>query len=257
MIRVQSTELERASIAHGFFGRSGGVSVGIYASLNCGFGSGDRREDVAENRARVARALGVADWPVLTVHQVHGTDVIQVADQRWRVGEAPRADALVTDRPGVVLGVLAADCAPVLLADAEIGVIGAAHAGWRGALAGVVEATVAAMERLGAGRQRIAAVVGPCIGPASYEVGPEFRDRFLAEDPTSTAHFHDGPRGRPHFDLGGFLAARIGSLGLGKVELRRHDTLAEPDNWFSYRRGQLAGEPDYGRQLSAIALRAD
>jgi len=243
-------------IRHGFFGRRGGVSRGLYDSLNCGFGSDDARAAVADNRGRVAGALGATAAGLVTVHQVHGIAVAEV-DRPWRPDQAPRADALVTREPGIVLGILAADCAPVLLADATAGVVGAAHAGWKGALAGVVEATVAAMEAAGAARGRIVAAIGPCIGPASYEVGLEFEARFIDADPANRRCFGAGRApDKRHFDLPGYLAGRLGALGLAAVETLGLDTLASPADWFSYRRSCLAHEPDYGRQISAISLAA-
>jgi YfiH family protein len=241
-------------IRHGFFSRVGGVSDGIYASLNCGFGSDDARGAVAENRARVAQALDCAS--LVTVHQVHGTAVARVAAP-WAPGDAPKADALVTTRRDVALGILAADCAPVLLADAAAGVVGAAHAGWKGALAGVVEAAIDAMVQEGAARARIVAAIGPCIGPASYEVGAEFEARFVAVDAANTRFFAAGRAAdKRQFDLPGYLGARLATLGLARVDRLGLDTLPEPARWFSYRRTCLQGEPDYGRQISAIALGA-
>jgi YfiH family protein len=243
-----------AGIRHGFFTRRGGVSAGIYDSLNCGFGSDDDRAAVAENRTRVAGALGASGDRLITVHQVHGTTVARV-DRPWTPDQAPRADGLVTRTPGIVLGILAADCAPVLLADGAAGVIGAAHAGWKGALGGVVEATVAAMVAEGAERSRITAVIGPCIGPASYEVGIEFEARFLEADATNRAFFARGrTQDKRQFDLPGYLLARIGRIGLARVDALGLDTLAGPEDWFSYRRTCLRQEPDYGRQISAITL---
>jgi YfiH family protein len=243
-----------AGVRHGFFTRRGGVSRGIYDSLNCGFGSADDRASVAENRGRVAQALGNAADRLVTVHQVHGVTVARV-DEPWAPGAAPRADGLVTRRPGIVLGILAADCAPVLLADRAACVIGAAHAGWKGALAGIVEATIAAMETLGASRTRLVAAIGPCIGPASYEVGLEFADRFIAADTANQRFFIAGRQpDKRQFDLSGYLLARLETLGLGAVEAVGLDTLGDPARWFSYRRSCLAREPDYGRQISAISL---
>jgi YfiH family protein len=244
-------------LAHGFFPRTGGVSEGIFASRNCGFGSGDRRDAVAENRDRCRRDLGPAE-ALVTVHQVHSPNVVTVA-AAWTPDSAPQADAMVTDRPGLALGILTADCAPILFADAEAGVIGAAHAGWKGALGGVTDATIAAMRALGAVPERIAAAVGPCIGPAGYEVGPEFRDRFLGEDPDSARFFHtpaavNGTTPRPHFDLPGYVAQRLRRAGLRDVTVTGLDTLAREDQFFSYRRTTLRKEPDYGRQISAILL---
>jgi YfiH family protein len=247
--------LDIASIEHGFFTRLGGVSSGIYQSLNCGFGSGDEPRRIAENRARCAAAIGVPSDRLVTTHQVHGVAVAEVTEP-WAAGAAPpRADAMVTRLPGLALGILTADCAPILLADGEAGVIGAAHAGWKGARAGVGEAVVSAMVRLGGAAGRIVAVVGPAIGMASYEVGPEFRDAFLADDPALARFFETGSLGRPHFDLQGFVVSRLAALGLGAVERIEADTCADSTRFFSYRRGRLSGAPDYGRQLSAIALR--
>jgi len=241
-------------VRHGFFTRRGGVSSGLYDSLNCGFGSSDDRLAVAENRGRVAQALGSAADRLVTVHQVHGVTVAPV-EQPWTPDDAPRADALVTRRPGIVLGILAADCAPVLMADAAAGVIGAAHAGWKGARAGIVDATVVAMEALGATRARIVAVIGPCIGPASYEVGLEFEAGFVASDATNQRFFAPGRQpDKRQFDLPGYLLARLGGLGLGAVQAVGLDTLDDPERWFSYRRSCLRREPDYGRQISAISL---
>jgi YfiH family protein len=240
------------SLSHGFFGREGGVSEGLYASLNCGWGSEDERDRVALNRARCAARIGVAKDALLTAYQVHGASVA-VIEAPWDPGSAPRADAMVTGRPGIAIGVLTADCAPVLLADADAGIIGAAHAGWKGAKAGVPRAVVEAMVGLGARPSRIAAVVGPTIGARSYEVGSEFRDVFLADDPAA-ARFFGAEDGRPHFDLQGFVVAALEELGLAAVGRIEADTCAESGRFFSYRRSCHRGEPDYGRQLSAIAL---
>jgi YfiH family protein len=249
----QAPALAAPGIRHGFFGRDGGVSGGIYASLNCGYGSADAPEAVRENRSRVAAALGVGHEALLTVHQAHSA-VAVAADAPWPARQPPRADAMVTRRPGLALGVLAADCAPVLFADAEAGVVGAAHAGWRGALDGVLSATVTAMTRLGARPERIAAAIGPCIGQASYEVGPEFRARFLAVDDGHERHFAAGDGGRFRFDLPGFVAARLAAAGLAAVTRLDIDTYPEKNRQFSYRRATHRGEPDYGRAISAIVL---
>jgi YfiH family protein len=247
--------LAHQRIAHGFFTRQGGVSEGIYASLNCGPGSRDVRDTVVENRRRVAASLGVDAARLVTVYQIHSPDVVAV-ETPWTMDDPPRADALVTARPGLALGVLAADCTPVLFADAEAGVIGAAHAGWRGALAGVTDQTVQAMEALGARRNNIAAAVGPCIAQPSYEVGPEFIDAFAAADPVNRTYFRDSDRADHYrFDLTGYVADRLSALGLAVVERLDRDTYAEPDLFFSYRRTTHLGEADYGRQISAIALR--
>lgn len=254
MIQAQ-TLADLDGIQHRFFTRRGGVSSGLYSSLNCGYGSGDQPDNVRENRRRVAGQFGLDEPDLQTVHQIHSTDVLTVADDRWSSPGAPKADGLVTDRPGVVLGVLAADCAPVLLADGEAGVIGACHAGWKGALGGVADATVAAMEKLGARRERIRAAIGPCIGPASYEVGPEFPAPFLAQDPANERFFRAAERaGHFMFDLPGYLLHRIARNGVA-VAATGHDTLAGTDDFFRYRRNTLQGVRDYGRGLSAIALR--
>lgn len=243
------------AISHAFFTTEGGVSRGLFASLNCGYGSADDPANVRENRARAAARFGLPEERLLTLHQIHSTDVLTVEDALWRSPGAPKADALVTARPGVALGVLAADCAPVLLADPDAHVIGAAHAGWRGALGGVAEATIAAMERLGARRGRIRAAIGPCIGPASYEVGPEFPAPFLAQDAANARFFAPSSRAGHHmFDLPGYLLRRLSLAGIGSAEATARDTLAETGTFFSYRRNTLAGTKEYGRGLSAIAL---
>jgi hypothetical protein len=251
MIERKAAALAR--VRHGFYGRDGGVSGGIYRTLNCGYGSRDDRAAVHENRSRVAAALGVGHGALLTVHQVHSPTAIEVT-QAWDVLRPPQADAMVTKVPGLALGVLAADCAPVLFADAEAGVVGAAHAGWKGALDGVLEATVAAMVRLGARAGHIAAAVGPCIAQASYEVGPEFRDRFLAADPGHGRWFAAGRDGRCQFDLAGFAASRLAAAGVGTVERLEIDTYPEDNRQFSYRRATHRNEPGYGRAISAVML---
>ncbi len=248
-------------IAHGFFGRSGGVSTGIYESLNCGPGSGDARANVVENRRRVSQALdGVA---LATLGQIHGTAVVTVTTP-WPIGETavedaqhiPLGDAMVTATPGIALGILTADCAPVLFADAQARVIGAAHAGWRGALTGVLEATLAAMETLGAARGRIVAAIGPCIAQANYEVGPEFHARFLDEDASHARFFVAGARADHYqFNLEGFVAARLGAAGVDKIEALGACTYARDADFFSFRRNTHRGESDYGREISAIVLR--
>jgi hypothetical protein len=243
-----------SGVRHRFFTRKGGVSAGLYTSLNCGYGSGDSPDNVRENRRRVAELFGLDEPDLLTLHQIHSAEVLTVAQDRWTSPGAPRADGLVTDRPGVALGVMAADCAPVLLADGQARVIGAAHAGWKGALTGVVEATIAAMEKLGARRERLNVVIGPCIGRDSYEVGPEFPAPFLAQDEANRAFFKPSPRaGHFIFDLAGYLVQRIAKVGV-TATATRHDTLGAPEDFFSYRRNTLDGIRDYGRGLSAIAL---
>jgi len=242
------------SIRHGFFTREGGVSEGLFASLNCGFGSGDDAVKVARNRAIAMARLGLAEDRLITCRQVHSATVITV-ETAWRREDSPSADGMATSRPGIALGVLAADCAPVLFADPQVGVIGAAHGGWRGALTGVMEATVAAMAALGAAPSRIRAGIGPCIAQDSYEVGPEFPGRFAEIDPASAAFFVPAARpGHFRFDLPGYIAHRLRRLGLGAVASAACDTVADPARFFSYRRACLTGERDYGRALAAITL---
>ncbi len=241
-----------SAVPHGFFTRAGGVSTGLYAQLNCGPGSSDDPHAVQENRRRVATALGAA-YGLATLYQVHGREVVTVTGD-YDIGQRPKADGLVTARRGIALGVLSADCAPVLFADAVAGVIGACHAGWRGALAGVTDATVAAMEALGAQRNRIAAAIGPCIGQPSYEVSAPFRAEFLAADIGNDRFFGPGKRdGHWQFDLPGYLMQRLKTAGISAESLGL-DTCSDPARFFSYRRMTLAGEADYGRQVSAIAL---
>lgn len=241
-------------VAHGFFGRRGGVSDGIYGSLNCGQSSGDDPEKVAANRARVAGTLGVEPEYLLSAFQVHSADVHVVTDG-WDASGRPKVDGLVTRVRGVALGVLAADCGPVLFADAEAGVIGACHAGWRGAVAGVIGTTVEAMEGEGARRGRIRAVLGPTIAQKSYEVGPEFPAPFLAQDEGNARFFREAPReGHYLFDLPGYIVARLEALGVAEAGYTGHDTCAEADDFFSYRRNTKAGEKRYGRNISVIAL---
>ena len=243
-------------IRHGFFTRQGGVSNGIYASLNCGVGSNDERAHVQENRARVAAELGVAADRLATPYQIHSPDVV-VVDEVWATGEGPKADAVVTNCPGIAIGVGTADCGPVLFADSEAGVVGAAHAGWKGAFTGVLEATIAAMEGLGARRERIVAVLGPTISKSAYEVGPEFRARFLEAAEANAAFFTPSARADHHqFDLPAFIGSRLRAAGLGTVDDLALCTYADPARFFSYRRTTHAGEPDYGRLLHAITLAA-
>lgn len=243
--------LKSARTVHGFFGREGGVSGGIYAGLNCGTGSYDNKLAVAENRRRVAAAMGMKPENLTTVHQVHSPNVVVV--NATITGNPPQADAMVTDVPGVLLGILTADCAPVLFADHNAGVVGAAHAGWGGAYGGVLENTVMAMEKLGADRARIRAVVGPCIAQASYEVGPEFIDRFSADD--RAQYFIRSDRaGHYRFDLPAYAIGRLRGAGLQRIAVLAMDTYTEADYFFSYRRATHHGEPDYGRQISVIGL---
>jgi YfiH family protein len=241
-------------VRHGFFTRRGGVSEGIYAWLNCGYGSGDDRAKVVENRRRALAMIGLPEEALATAYQVHSADVAEVTVP-WPLDARPRVDAMVTTRPGVALGIGTADCAPVLFADPVARVIGAAHAGWRGAVDGVIEATVQRMIRLGADARRIHAAIGPCIGQASYEVGPEFPRPFLRQDSENSRFFISSKRvGHFMFDLPGYVASRLRRLGLAAVDQSTHDTCGETDLFFSYRRTTLAGEKDYGRGLSVIAL---
>ena len=240
-----------ADTRHGFFTRRGGASSGVFAGLNCGQGSSDQTEIVGINRARVAEAMGVAADHLVGVHQVHSDRVVHATGP---LPEKPRADGLVTASPGIALSVLAADCQPVLFADAEAGVIGAAHAGWRGALDGILEATVSAMETLGAARGRIAAVIGPCISQRAYEVGPEFFEEFIDRDRSYDRFFIQGAGDRMLFDLPGFGLKRLRDAGVGQAEWTRHCTYSDPDRFYSYRRTTHAREADYGRLISAIAL---
>jgi len=242
-------------LRHGFFTRRGGVSEGPWAALNCSLSGQDDRERVRENRRRAAAAFGLEAAALHGLTQVHGVAVAEVTAPGWREGEGPRADAMVTRRPGVALGIITADCAPVLFADATAGVIGAAHAGWRGAVDGVLEATVAAMVGLGATAAGIVASVGPCIGQASYEVGADLRDAVLARNPADSCCFGDGKRaGHWQFDLAGYCAARLAALGLGRIEGAAIDTLANEARFFSHRRRTLAGGGPIGHQLSAIMI---
>jgi len=253
---VSSVEVSRAialgDMPHGFLGRRGGVSTGELAGLNVGYGSTDERSAIEQNRARAVAAL-LPGAELATVHQVHSAEAVHV-DRPWAQAERPHADAMVTDRPNVLLGILTADCAPVLLADRRAVVVGAAHAGWRGALAGVTDAAILAMERLGAKREHIHAAVGPCIAQPSYEVDAEFRTRFVAADADNVRFFVPGAANKPHFDLEAYVVHRLIAAGIGEVEALNLDTYAAADRFYSYRRATHQGEADYGRQLSAIAL---
>ncbi|NQV82073.1 MAG: peptidoglycan editing factor PgeF [Alphaproteobacteria bacterium] len=239
-------------VAHGFFTRQGGVSTGIYASLNCGVGSDDSRDNVRRNRARVLQQIGAPTGTLNTVHQVHGT-VVAEATGAWPA-EPPVADGVVSCTPGVVIGILTADCAPVLFADRDAGVIGGAHCGWRGALDGVAEQVVERMVAMGAQTSRIVAAVGPAIAQASYEVSADFEATFIAKDPHATAFFAPGKLGHAQFDLPGYVVDRLRRAGLMSVAWTGHDTYVGEAGFFSYRRATHRHEPDYGRQVSAIAL---
>lgn len=242
-------------VAHGFLGRRGGVSEGVCAGLNVGWGSDDSREAIAENRRRAVEAVAPGAR-LASLHQVHSGDALYV-DHPFPDDDRPHADAMVTDRPGLILGILTADCAPILFADAGAGVIGAAHAGWKGAFTGVVEATVAEMERRGADRSRIAAAVGPCIARRSYEVDEAFLRRFSEADPENERFFTLGREGHHQFDLEAFVLSRLAEAGLRSVEALGSDTYSQPDRFYSYRRATHRGEPTYGRQISLISLGAE
>jgi YfiH family protein len=253
---LQSSSLAALpGISHAFFTRHGGISTGLYASLNGGQGSGDQPQHVDENRARMAGVIGVAPEALITAYQVHSPDVI-VVERPWSRAERPRADGMVTRIPGIGLGVSTADCGPVLLADATARVIGAAHAGWKGALAGILESTIAAMERLGAARSRMTVAIGPMIRQASYEVGPDFVARFRAADRDNHRFFVPSRRAdHAMFDLAGYIAARLNRAGIERLEDLGHCTYADP-RFFSYRRSVHRAEADYGRHINAIALTA-
>ena len=240
-----------APLRHGFFTRKGGASSGVFAGLNCGQGSSDQSEIVAINCGRVAKALQVNQDHLVTVHQVHSADVVRVGAP---LSDRPRADAMVTATPGLALSVLTADCQPVLFADRQAGVIGAAHAGWRGTLDGVLEATVDAMEALGADRANIAAVIGPSISQAAYEVGPEFMEAFLDDDPDNHRFFINGQGDRYLFDLPAYGLSRLRAAGIAHAEWTRYCTYQDAARFYSYRRATHAGEADYGRLISAIRL---
>jgi len=234
---------------HGFLGRRGGVSTGVCAGLNVGLGSSDDPAAIEENRRRAVAAV-LPDARLVTVYQIHSADC--VVAEPWT--DRPKADAIVTDRPGLLLGILTADCAPVLLTDAEAGVVGAAHAGWKGALAGVTDSTIDAMERLGARRERITAAIGPCIARASYEVDDAFARRFEGADPENERFFTAGRPGHRRFDLEAYVAARLAGAGIGRVDALGLDTYADESRFYSFRRATHRGEPDYGRQISLIGV---
>jgi len=251
MLKLQSATISQLpGITHGFFGRQGGISEGIFASLNCGPGSGDVREHVMENRNRVSKALGGTN--LLTLYQIHSPNAV-IAIEPWEQG--PQADAMATNVPGLALGILTADCAPVLLADSKARVIGAAHAGWKGALTGVIDSVLEKMESLGADRARISAAIGPCIGQSNYEVGPEFIARFAEAGKDNTRFFVPSDKADYwRFDLEGYVAHRLGEAGIGNTEPLSACTYARQDDFFSFRRATHRAEKGYGRQLSGIVL---
>ena len=249
-----SVEVIRAKaldgVAHGFLGRRGGVSTGPYAGLNVGIGSDDDAEAVAENR-RLATEAVLPGGRLLTLYQTHSADVVRALTA---FDDRPEGDALVTDRPGLALGILTADCTPVLLVDREAGVVGAAHAGWKGAIGGVTDAAIAAMEKIGARRDRIAAAVGPCIARSSYEVDDAFARRFETDDPANERFFAPGKPGHHQFDLEAYVVHRLANAGLARIEMLGLDTYADADRFFSFRRATHRGEPGYGRQISIIGI---
>lgn len=255
---IEASDLKSSTgLRHGFFTRQGGHSAGLFASLNCGFGSGDDKPTVARNRATAGDALGVPGSHLLTAWQWHSPDVV-VAEEPWDPLAPPKGDAIVTAKRGLAIAVLTADCAPLLFADTEARVVGAAHAGWKGALAGVSDATIAAMEKLGARRRHITAIIGPTISQSAYEVGPEFPAPFLAADPGNADFFASSRKARHHmFDLPGYLARRMRGLGVGKVVDLGLCTYSDEDRFYSYRRATHRQEKDYGRQISAIVLNAE
>ncbi len=257
---VDAVRVDDLSARHGFFTRAGGVSSGLYAGLQCGFGARrDPRANVVENRERARRALGPGVDALATAYQAHTPRAVAVGEP-WAPEEAPEADALATRTPGLAIGVLTADCAPALFEDAEAGVVGAAHAGWKGALTGVLDATLDVMESLGARRERVVAVVGPTIAAPSYEVGPEFVTRFLEHDPGNAKHFSAPPNraaeavGKAHFDLPGYVVERLRRAGVARAWWIGDDTYAAPERYYSNRRATHRDEPDYGRLLSAIVI---
>jgi polyphenol oxidase len=255
MLKARSLDLP--GIRHAFFTREGGVSDGLYSSLNGGVGSDDRPESVAENRARMAAALSVDPGQLITAYQVHSPDVV-VAEGGWSESDRPRADGIVTRVPGLAIGITTADCGPVLFADAQARVVGVAHAGWRGALAGVLEATLARMEEIGAERARIVAAMGPMIRQPNYEVGADLMQKFYASDPGCARFFAPSARaGHAQFDLAGYIASRLAHAGVAQIEDLELCTYADPARFFSFRRATHRAEPDYGRHINAIALARD
>ena len=247
---LQADELD--GVKHGFFTREGGLSAGIYEGLNCGTGSNDDPDHVRQNRALVAAHMGVEDQHLISVHQIHSPDVIAV--EAPHSGDKPQCDGMVTRTPGIALGVLSADCAPILFADAQAGVVGAAHSGWKGTQAGIGARTVEAMEALGANRADISAAIGPCISQRAYEVGPEFMDSFIDEDPDHARFFAGGQGDRVQFDLPGFILASLRACGIGRAGWTGHCTYSDAQKFYSYRRTTHAGAPDYGRLISAIRI---
>ncbi len=251
---IEAPSLALPGVAHAFFTRSGGVSTGIYRGLNTGIGSNDSREAVFENRARAARHLGTTLDRLATPYQVHGTEAV-IVEAVWGPGLGPKADAVVTNRPGIAVGAGAADCGPVLFADCGAHVVAAAHAGWKGAFAGILESTLAGMEKLGAARKNVVAVLGPTISASAYEVGAEFVARFLEASADNSRFFRPSERaGHSMFDLPAYIVARLEAAGVGEASALNLCTYADEARFYSYRRATHRGEPDYGRLLSAITL---
>ena len=251
---VLSPALTKAGIRHAFFTREGGISEGVYAGLNGGIGSSDKPEHVTENRARMAGYLGVPADNLLSLYQIHSPLALTVTEP-WPRTKRPQADAMVTVKPGIALGVGAADCGPILFADPEAGVVGAAHSGWKGAIGGVLESTIATMEAEGARRSRMIVALGPMLSQANYEVGPEFRAAFLAENPENHRFFRQGVRENyPHFDLPGYIVSRLERAGVGEIDNLALCTYADEARFYSYRRKTHRNEPDYGRLIAAIRL---
>ncbi len=252
---IKSPLLENDLITHGFFTREYGVSTGLYEGLNCGAGSDDDPEKVAENKRIAMQLMGLDETALATLYQIHSTDVVTVTSP-FKDGERPKADAMVTRQPGIALGILTADCVPILFADVENGVIGAAHSGWKGTAGNISARVISAMEVLGARKSSIYAAVGPAIQQASYEVGPDFPAPFLALDSSNEKFFIPSEKTGHHmFDLTGFVKSQLENLGIAKTDLVDQDTCTEESSFFSYRRMYKRGEADYGRQLSAITLR--
>ena len=251
---IENPDLKHPSIAHGFFGRQGGYSEGLFASLNCGLGSGDDRATVVRNREVVAKALGGLEPQIVTTFQVHSAEAV-IVTKPWTHDERPKVDGMVTNVAGIILGSLTADCGPVLFADKGAGVIGCAHAGWKGALTGITDATVLKMESLGAARANIVAVLGPTISKDAYEVGPEFSQRFIVASAENRSFFKDSVKKNHHmFDLPGYLTSRMKAFGVSTVIDCGHCTYARKQDYFSYRRATHEHEKDYGRQIAAITL---
>ncbi|PHS74120.1 MAG: polyphenol oxidase [Rhodospirillaceae bacterium] len=254
VLMFKTVNLNHDGVHHGFLSAEGGVSEGIYRSLNCGFGSDDQAGNVAENRKRAVQLAGLADVPLVTCFQIHSSNVVCV-EEPWAAENAPQADALVTRKPSIALGILTADCIPVLFADVNAGVVGAAHAGWKGAASGVLDATVQAMIGLGAKVQNIQAAIGPCIHQASYEVGVDLKENVMTKSPWAEDFFKDGKPDHFQFDLPGYVAGRLDRAGVKSVEQVNVDTYAHKDTCFSYRRTTHQGGGDYGRAISIIGLK--